>query len=573
MKGKLTIVLLALLSTSIFAAGCQPATPLNRVWWPRLGFPAFVKPGGSFTVELAGIEPQAMYLVNETHRLELKVELKQREGWLVKAVAEVPAEAGEDLYNLSVLSSEGSFEEPHSVYVYKALRVPFTVFWITDTHYDVKPGAEYLRLIFRKWIRIANFLKPDLVVITGDIVNNPPEHLFKSVYRDLLELEVPVLLVPGNHDWSREGHFIRYLSVSNRSLTVEWIHIVALDTGPGGFHGWLTREQMDWLEEDLAAHSECPVKLMLMHHPLYHIENRTGADLMRLASIAKRYNVSLILTGHSHVNKDIMEPAHYLVGASGFKGGKPYSGFYLLKLTPQGVEYKINGTYKPIPHDKFEIKLLQENTGAKPAAAAYLRNGWWFPVKGYLKLRLKKAGGQLKVEGGKLTSQVDAGSYVIAEVEVKLSPKEEKLVKAYYTQAQDKQPPKIAEVKYRMRESPSVAIATLLVKVEDDYLGVQSVNIAYTTDNRTWSTTEPAYISPTAYQATVQVEKGPPRLTVKIEVKDLTGKTSEKTVSIPLPKLPEEAKPEEKTNLPLLAAATAIAAAIALAAIYLLKRS
>ncbi len=571
MKAKVA-VLLAITFMSILAVSCQPATPLNKVWWPRLGFPAFVKPGGNITVELASIEPQAIYLVNETHRLKLKVKSKHRDGWLAKAVAEVPVEAGEGLYNLSVLASNGAFEEPHSVYVYKATRIPFTIFWITDTHYDVKPGAEYLRLIFRKWIRIANFLKPDLIVVTGDIVNNPPEHLFKSVYRELLELEVPVLLVPGNHDWSKEGYFIRYLSVSNRSLTIDWIHLVALDTGPGGFHGWLTEEQMDWLEEDLAAHSGCPVKLLLMHHPLYHIENRTGASLMRLADIARRYNVSLILSGHSHVNKDIMEPVHYLVGTSGFKGGKPYSGFYLLKLTPQGVDYKINGTYKPIPHRDFEVKPLQRNAGEKPAIAVYLRNSWWFPVKGYLKLRLKKAGRQLEVEGGKLTSQVNAGSYMIAEVEVRLKPGEEKLVKACYAQAQDRQPPKVVDVGYKIRESLAVAIATLTITVEDDYLGVRDVTVAYTTDNKTWSAMKPVYISPDTYQAVIQVQKGPPYLTVKVRAEDLTGKTTEKAITIKLPKPPEEQKPEEKTPLTIVAIATAMAVAIVAIALYLVRR-
>ena len=74
----------------------------------------------------------------------------------------------------------------------------FRVIQLSDLHIGLKPHPEG-EAHTRQAIAIVNQLKPDLVIVSGDLSENYPEAR-KQAYDLLKGLQVPYRVVPGNHD-------------------------------------------------------------------------------------------------------------------------------------------------------------------------------------------------------------------------------------------------------------------------------------------------------------------------------------------------------------------------------------
>lgn len=157
--------------------------------------------------------------------------------------------------------------------------------------------------------------RPDLVVVTGDLT----EHGRRDEYlllKPLLErLDIPFLLIPGNHDspamlrevFDTHGYlqtatpFIQYV------IDTWPLRIIALDTTvPMQSHGRLCAERLSWLADALAQEPERPT-VVLMHHPPFATGIKKMDDLgllegrEALAEILQPYrNIERVLCGHLH---------------------------------------------------------------------------------------------------------------------------------------------------------------------------------------------------------------------------------------------------------------------------------
>lgn len=152
---------------------------------------------------------------------------------------------------------------------------------------------------------------PDLVLATGDLVDEGSDEEYGRL-RDLLApLRAPVYVLPGNHDeraamrrayphtpeWNG---FIQY-------TLEDWpVRIVVADTIiPGKTGGTLCRARLDWLDETLAQQPDRPTIVALHHPPL-----KTGIALMDplglddpapLAAVLQKHGqVERLLCGHVH---------------------------------------------------------------------------------------------------------------------------------------------------------------------------------------------------------------------------------------------------------------------------------
>ncbi len=76
--------------------------------------------------------------------------------------------------------------------------------FITREHYRTKEPAAALPR-FLGLLHKAKQEKVDLIVLTGDIVNNPSRSSVAFVTRAIKECGIPALYIPGNHDWHYEG--------------------------------------------------------------------------------------------------------------------------------------------------------------------------------------------------------------------------------------------------------------------------------------------------------------------------------------------------------------------------------
>lgn len=154
--------------------------------------------------------------------------------------------------------------------------------------------------------------RPDLVVISGDLVDTPTAEEYQHLKRLLDPLALPFVSIPGNHD-SREMMRAAlpqaYASSDgslNQSVEIGGLDLVLLDSSvPGKPHGELDASTQQWLEAILASSAARPA-LLFLHHPpfkagIWHMDRQNLLNAGKLADIVRRHpRVRLIASGHIH---------------------------------------------------------------------------------------------------------------------------------------------------------------------------------------------------------------------------------------------------------------------------------
>ena len=191
---------------------------------------------------------------------------------------------------------------------------------VTDTH--VTSGGELVfgmidtadRLV--RCVEHLNHLdpRPDIVVMTGDLVDSGRPEQYRTLRGILAAIEQPIYVIPGNHDDRRalreefsdhaylpsDGEFLHY-AIDNHPL-----RLIGLDTTvPGEPWGDLCPRRLQWLDSRLSERRDRPT-VVIMHHPPF----LTGLSSMdwqncrhgkELGEIIRHHpQVIRILCGHVH---------------------------------------------------------------------------------------------------------------------------------------------------------------------------------------------------------------------------------------------------------------------------------
>jgi len=191
---------------------------------------------------------------------------------------------------------------------------------ITDCHI-VEPGALMAERIdptvgLTAAIELINRLDPlpDLVLATGDLVNDGAPAQYDQLMSLLGVLAVPVLAIPGNHD-VRSHMRARFSSLPGGGADdpIDYVadaypvRLIGIDTSiPGRNDGRVTADQMRWLDGQLSAEPERPT-IIFQHHPPFRSgipwmdrdSGFAGAELE--ASVLSRHDhVEAVVCGHLH---------------------------------------------------------------------------------------------------------------------------------------------------------------------------------------------------------------------------------------------------------------------------------
>lgn len=156
--------------------------------------------------------------------------------------------------------------------------------------------------------------RPDVLAITGDLVDGGSAEEY-AVLRELLApLPMPYYLIPGNHDdpaaLSRafaDHSWMRTLPPFVQYAIEDWpLRIVAIDTViPGAPGGRLCERRLAWLDATLGARPGAPT-VVLMHHPPFasfigHMDAMGLENPQALAAVIARHpQVERLLCGHLH---------------------------------------------------------------------------------------------------------------------------------------------------------------------------------------------------------------------------------------------------------------------------------
>lgn len=153
----------------------------------------------------------------------------------------------------------------------------------------------------------------EAVVVTGDLTADGGE-VDSLLARRLLDgFDVPVHVLPGNHDL--RGSLRRAFELPGEgddpidySADIGELRLVVLDSiVPGHDHGAFRAEQLAWLDEELGKHRERPTILAMHHPPLptgvpeWDGINLSVSEREALAAIVARHpQLRAIVGGHLH---------------------------------------------------------------------------------------------------------------------------------------------------------------------------------------------------------------------------------------------------------------------------------
>jgi 3',5'-cyclic AMP phosphodiesterase CpdA len=181
---------------------------------------------------------------------------------------------------------------------------------ICDEWEGVDPAARLERVVDA----VCSLPNPvDAVLVSGDLTDDGSEESYRLARRLLGRFEVPVHVLPGNHD---DRHRLREAfdlpgageepinySVSVGSLRIVVFDSVVLGRDPGAY----SAEQLAWLDEELGRASESPTLLALHHPPLptglpsWDAINLAAGERDAMAEVVARHpQLRVIVGGHLH---------------------------------------------------------------------------------------------------------------------------------------------------------------------------------------------------------------------------------------------------------------------------------
>jgi 3',5'-cyclic AMP phosphodiesterase CpdA len=236
---------------------------------------------------------------------------------------------------------------------------------LSDPHLD---GSEAARDRLRRVTSyLRDFSRPvDVVLVTGDLADHGLESEYAEVAAELA-LDVPVLLLPGNHDLSaplRAG-LTKYVESPGEGHPVHQVRDVAgarfvlLDTSvPGENYGLLSAESLAWLTGVLAEPVDGPL-FVAFHHPPNELQHPVLDQwILRssepFAEVLRDRPVTALLAGHVHNGIATTFAGHPLLVAPGIRSTaplpfEPAARAGLVDLTaPPGLALHIYGPGQPL---------------------------------------------------------------------------------------------------------------------------------------------------------------------------------------------------------------------------------
>lgn len=189
-----------------------------------------------------------------------------------------------------------------------------TIVHISDLHV----GPPFQPAIAERLVEEVREIGPDLMVITGDLVQDHDPQQFRQAAAYVARFDCSLVMVPGNHDvpgLNLLARFVQPYELYRRTFGLEWVAGMHVDQGlavvglnsvwtlaPSG--GRLSGAELGRLRTVLETTPDRACRIVAMHHhlvPMPGFGRRTviwGAP--RALRVMERAGVELVLSGHNH---------------------------------------------------------------------------------------------------------------------------------------------------------------------------------------------------------------------------------------------------------------------------------
>jgi 3',5'-cyclic-AMP phosphodiesterase len=199
--------------------------------------------------------------------------------------------------------------------------------------------------------------KPDFVIISGDFSQDYSIKSYELAKEIIKKFSCPVFAIPGNHDNPSLLKKILYNSgdvCSDKQLIADNWRILLLNTQfVGKVHGFLSAEELNFLEKEFATNQSIST-LIFLHHHVLPTEclwlNKIGLinanDFLEL--ITHKNNIKIVACGHIHQEFDSMHNGirflatpstcfQFATNSLGFQLAPLMPGYRWLELYPNGT--------------------------------------------------------------------------------------------------------------------------------------------------------------------------------------------------------------------------------------------
>ena len=173
---------------------------------------------------------------------------------------------------------------------------------------DIHVGAQFREAVFDQVIEELNSLKPDVVIITGDLTNEGLKEQYEKCKTLISKINVDrIIAISGNHDYRNTGylHFKKYFTYHAINELSDDVVLITIGTArPDRDEGEVGHRQTLWLERTMKKYKE-RIKILAMHHHLIGIPD-TGSDRLTIIDAGDVLratldsDVDLVLCGHKH---------------------------------------------------------------------------------------------------------------------------------------------------------------------------------------------------------------------------------------------------------------------------------
>jgi len=436
-----------------------PGDTLTVIQLPLLNIPVIVIPGETFTITCIAPPTTTNWTAtllrgNQIHPLQLLSYqyVNSPDRWLLQA--QVPYLPVYELYNLRVTASGGIDDlSRNAVQVIPTRKTSYYFAHITDLHMPTRiywpdDGFDTDSLAvndFRAVMDDLNLIRPEFVLITGDLINEGELEGFAGQYwyawikRILYEMQVPIYVVSGNHDiggWnstpapqgSARRHWWKYFGwqwnynpsltwtqhTQDYSFTYNNVHFIGME-GYINYDNWwsmifggqsFTNNQMIWLNNTLTLYPH-HTKVLFYHYDF--------SDQISLSSLG----FAMGLWGHTHTNSgSITQTPYNLSTRSVCNGNRAYR---IIRVNSQQLQPS-NTIYAGTAGSNININFYPSNTGIADSVRAVVVNNQSISFEHSL-VRFKMPAGSYTytVTNGVLEQVDTSGSFNVCYVRVNLT--------------------------------------------------------------------------------------------------------------------------------------------------------